>query len=162
MPIAVHIDNADPLDTSLVHVEPERYDELHNNLENIIVKPYITQGEDTKICVWVLEDYEEKSEFSEENLTDSEVENIDINNTGEGDRVAQAVIACAAEAYETDAGQITFETDIRQDLSNASIKMIVMLSGIEDALGVTIEIMEAGSLNTIGDFVKAVKEKIET
>ena len=90
------------------------------------------------------------------------MENIDINNTGEGDRVAQAVIACAAEAYETDAGQITFETDIRQDLSNASIKMIVMLSGIEDALGVTIEIMEAGSLNTIGDFVKAVKEKIET
>ena len=47
------------------------------------------------------------------------------------------------------------------DLSNdASMKMIVMISTIEDELNVTIEIQEASNLNTIGDFVSVVRERL--
>ena len=55
---------------------------------------------------------------------------------------------------------ITLATDIREDLSNESMKMIVMISTIEDQLNVTIEIQEASNLNTIGDFVAVVRERL--
>ena len=47
-----------------------------------------------------------------------------------------------------------------EDLSNESMKMIVMISTIEDELNVTIEIQEASNLNTIGDFVSVVRERL--
>ena len=40
------------------------------------------------------------------------------------------------------------------------MKMIVMISTIEDQLNVTIEIQEASNLNTIGDFVAVVRERL--
>ena len=40
------------------------------------------------------------------------------------------------------------------------MKMIVMISAIEDALGVTIDIPDAGNMNTIRDFVQAVKDRM--
>ena len=76
------------------------------------------------------------------------------------DDVAQAVIEAAADAYGVDASQITLGTDIREDLSNESMKMIVMISTIEDELNVTIEIQEASLLNTIADFVNKVRERL--
>ena len=59
-----------------------------------------------------------------------------------------------------DAGEISLNTDIREDLSPQSMKMIVMLSNIEEALDITIDITEAGELNTIAQFVEKVKEKM--
>ena len=56
-----------------------------------------------------------------------------------------------------DVASITLATDIREDLSNESMKMIVMISTIEDQLNVTIEIQEASNLNTIAGFVKCSK-----
>ena len=76
------------------------------------------------------------------------------------DDVAKAVIEAAADAYGVDASGITLATDIREDLSNESMKMIVMISTIEDQLNVTIEIQEASNLNTIGDFVAVVRERL--
>ena len=76
------------------------------------------------------------------------------------DEVAQAVIACAAEAYGVDASKITLGTDIREELSNESMKMIVMISQIEEELGVSIEIQEASLLMTIQDFVDKVRERL--
>ncbi len=40
------------------------------------------------------------------------------------------------------------------------MKMIVMLSNIEEALDITIDITEAGELNTIAEFAAKVKEKM--
>ena len=40
------------------------------------------------------------------------------------------------------------------------MKMIVMISNIEDELDVTIEIQEAGTLMTIGDFLRVVRERL--
>lgn len=160
MPIAVHIDGADPLDTSLVHVDASRYDELHDNLENVIVKPYIAQGEDTKLCLWVLEDYNGDEEKTETNEVSTETSEAEVSAADANDEVSKKVIECVADAYETDASEIKLETDIRNDLSSQSIKLIVMLSNIEDALGVSIEIVEAGNINTIAELIKAVKEKM--
>ena len=40
------------------------------------------------------------------------------------------------------------------------MKMIVMISEIEDKLKVTIEIQEASNLNTLGEFTAVVKERL--
>ena len=164
IPISVQIDHADPCNTSLIHIDDEKYDEIHDNLENILVKPCIVQDEDTKICLWVLEDYEseeettkpmEKKELSDEN----NVKTTEDDQKNSIDEIAKTVIACAAEAYDIPEADITLETDVREDLGNQSLKMIVMLSEITERLDVSIEITEAGAMNTIGDFVKAVRDR---
>ena len=66
----------------------------------------------------------------------------------------------AAVAYGVDKETISLATGIREDLSNESMKMIVMISEIEERLQVTIEIQEASLLNTIGEFVAKVKERL--
>lgn len=76
------------------------------------------------------------------------------------DEVARTVISCAAEAYGIPEEELTLATDIREDLSNESMKMIVMISQIEDELDVEIEIQEASLLNTLEDFTNKVKEKM--
>ncbi len=72
--------------------------------------------------------------------------------------IKEKVIECAAEIYGVDASEITLETDIREELSNQSIKLIAFISSIEDELDASIAIPEAGGLKTIGDFVKKVEE----
>ena len=74
--------------------------------------------------------------------------------------IGETVIACAADAYGVDKAGLTLDTDIREDLSNESMKMIVMISEIEDKLKVTIEIQEASNLNTLGEFTALVKERL--
>ena len=72
--------------------------------------------------------------------------------------IEEKVIKCAAEAYEKDAAKITSETNIREDLSNESIIMLVFISGIEAELGVSIELRDAAKLYTIADFVSKAEE----
>ena len=74
--------------------------------------------------------------------------------------IEEIVIACAAEAYEVDAANITLDTDIREDLSNQSMLMIAFISSIEDETGANIEIRDAGKMITIRDFVEAVKKQL--
>ncbi len=72
--------------------------------------------------------------------------------------IEEKIIQLAAEVYGKDPETITAETDIREELSNQSIKLIAFISVIEDELDASIAIPEAGSLKTIGDFVKKVEE----
>lgn len=163
MAISVQIDGADPYVTSLVHVDADRYQELHDNLKNVIVKPYIIQQGEIKVCSWVLEDYEDTDEAETVGTLEEKPAAISAAATVKSDKIdeiAKKVIQCAAEGYEVDASTITLETDIREDLSNESMKMIVMISAIEEALGVTIDIPDAGNMNTIKDFVQAVKDRL--
>ena len=92
----------------------------------------------------------------EETKTATATAAVDLSN----DATTQTVIEAAADAYGVDVASITLATDIREDLSNESMKMIVMISTIEDQLNVTIEIQEASNLNTIGDFVSVVRERL--
>lgn len=72
--------------------------------------------------------------------------------------IEEKIIACAAEAYEIDAAAITLDTQIREDLSNQSLLMVAFISGIEDEVGVSIELRDAAKLITISDFVAKAKE----
>lgn len=165
--VAVKIDDADPVVTTLVHCDPSRYQEIHDNLENVIVRPVIIQGEDTKVCVWELDGDEATDRYNAEHANKAEASKADtsaapaeaVATAAMDDDVVKTVIACAAEAYGVDEETITLDTDIREDLSNQSMKMIAMLAGIEEELDVTIEIPEAGNLNTIREFVLRIKEK---
>lgn len=62
--------------------------------------------------------------------------------------------------YDALEERLTLATDIREELANESMKMIVMISEIEDELGATIELRDASKLMTIVDFVNAVKAKL--
>lgn len=166
--VCVQIDHADPYVTSMVHVGKNAYDRIHDNMENIIVKPYIVQGADTKICSWVDEKYKEtltKKEVVVEKEVNKEIEEeikakSQVNPEPIDDTVLKAIFDAVAEGYDVDPSEITMDTDIREDLSPQSMKMIVMLSGIEDALDITIDIVEAGEINTIAELVEKVREKM--
>ena len=121
--VEVEIPGADPFNTSLLHVDYDKYAEFDKAISEkpVAVKPLIIQDEDVKVVVWEID--------------------------GE------------SEAYGVDKAAITLDTDIREDLSNESMKMIVMISEIEERLQVTIEIQEASLLNTVGEFVATVKER---
>lgn len=172
---AIHFPDTDPIGDIIINVNPEKLEEARSRLP-IKVRPVITQEYDTKAVFWepVSEDLQMEpvikkvitqgmlDEIEETPAPASTAESaapaMDIDPT---DPVALAVLECAAEAYDADVDDLTLDTDIREDLSSESMKMIVMISGIEDELDVTIEIKEAGNLNTLADFVRKVKEKME-
>lgn len=72
--------------------------------------------------------------------------------------IEQKVIECAAETYGVDAASITRDTNLREDISNQSLKMVMFISNIEEELDVLIDIRDAAKLITIGDFVDKVSE----
>ena len=162
--VAIKIDNADPYVTSMVHVGKDAYEKIHENMDSYTLKPYIIQGADTKICSWVDENFKEAPKKKEE--PKAETPKAEAPKAAPApaadadDEVVKAVIAAAADGYDVDPSVITLATDIREDLAPQSMKMIVMLSNIEEALDITIDITEAGELNTIADFVNAVRGKL--
>ena len=178
--VEVVIPNIDPFNTSLLHIDAQKYTEFAEKIkkEEVYVKPLLIQDEDTKVVVWELEEDSEFKKMPEIAAPDTKTDEktaVDVHtaDAAKGDRtasvavpdeaedeIAKTVISCAAEAYGVDVSGITMATDIREDLSNESMKMIVMISQIEEELDATIEIQEASLLNTIGDFVNKVKEKM--
>lgn len=161
-----------PVNASLLHVDYDKYEAFDQYIsENEVeVKPLLFQDEDIKVVAWELTDRDngfwkepeikqepEKQEETAEKENSASVKTAPDNGEAQ-DEIAETVIACAAEAYGVDASQIHMDTDIREELSNESMKMIVMISEIEDNLDAAIEIQEASQLITIADFVNKVKE----
>lgn len=165
--VEVDVPGVDPFNTSLMHVDYDRYADFDKAVSEreIVVKPLVIQDEDVKVVVWEIDG---ESEFKkipdlkpvQKAETPAAKPAKAAPQADAADEVAQIVIDCAAGAYGVDAASITLDTDIREDLSNESMKMIVMISEIEDRLQVTIEIQEASLLNTIGEFVAKVKERL--
>ena len=75
--------------------------------------------------------------------------------------IEKKVIECAALVYDVDASEINLETDIREELSAESIKLIGFVGGLEEAFNIVIDFANAVELITINDFVSKVKELIE-
>lgn len=75
--------------------------------------------------------------------------------------IEKIVIQCAAEAYSVDADTITLDTDIRNEISNQSLKLVAFISGIEDELNVTIDLGEAAERKTIRDFANEAAKLAE-
>ena len=166
--VEIHVPNADPFNTSLLHVDYDKYAEFDKAIDekDMVVKPLIIQDEDVKVVVWEIEGESEFKKIPELKPFETAAEPVEPQNStlatasDELDEIAQTVIACAADAYDVDAAKLTLSTDIRDNLGNQSMKMIIMISDIEDRLKVTIEIQEASHLNTLGDFVALVKERL--
>lgn len=169
--VEIAVPGADPVNTSLLHVDYEKYDAFAELVrkEEVPAKPLLIQDEDTKVVVWQLEDGSEFKKIPEMKAMSEEEPKKEMPKkvkpekaaaNAEADEVTKTVFACAAEAYGVDEEELTLSTDIREDLSNESMKMIVMISQIEDELDVEIEIQEASLLNTLEDFVNRVKEKM--
>lgn len=169
----VVVPNADPVNTSLLHIDAKLYDEFAKLVrqEDVYVKPLLIQDEDTKVVVWELEGeskFKKMPVLTEQAKKQPEAKAAPADSAkgaaGSGvdadDEVARTVIACAAIAYGVEESELTMATDIREDLSNESMKMIVMISQIEEELDVEIEIPEASLLNTLEDFVRRIKEKM--
>lgn len=72
--------------------------------------------------------------------------------------IEEKVISAAAEAYGVDQSTITVDTNVREQLSSKSLKLLVFISNIEEQLDVRIEIRDAAKLITIGDFVDRVRQ----
>lgn len=168
--VEIVVEGIDPFNSSLLHVDYDKYEEFDKYIQEqeVWAKPLIFQDEDVKVVGWELvEDHGFKKIPDPATLADSKKADAKNTETAEEsevaevqDEITQAVIACAAEAYGVDASVITLGTDIREDLSNESMKMIVMISQIEEELGVSIEIQEASLLMTIQDFVDKVRERL--
>ena len=165
--VEIEVPGMDPFNASLLHVDYDKYEEFDQYIQEheVEVKPLLFQDEDMKVVAWELvEDngFKKIPEIKapepkkEETKTATATAAVDLSN----DATTQTVIEAAADAYGVDVASITLATDIREDLSNESMKMIVMISTIEDQLNVTIEIQEASNLNTIADFVNVVKERL--
>ena len=75
--------------------------------------------------------------------------------------IENTVIECAAQAYCVDAATLTLDTDIREQLSNQSLKMVAFISCIEEELDVQIDLRDAGKLKSIRDFVDKVNQLAE-
>ena len=155
--VEIEVPGMDAFNASLLHVDYDKYAE---------VKPLLFQDEDMKVVAWELvEDngFKKIPEIKAPEPKKEEKKSAAVTTSAvdlSKDATTQTVIEAAADAYGVDAAGITLATDIREDLSNESMKMIVMISTIEDQLNVTIEIQEASNLNTIGDFVNVVKERL--
>ena len=165
--VEIEVPGMDAFNASLLHVDYDKYAEFDQYIQEheVEVKPLLFQDEDMKVVAWELvEDngFKKIPEIKapepkkEETKTAAVTATADLSN----DATTQTVIEAAADAYGVDAASITLATDIREDLSNESMKMIVMISTIEDQLNVTIEIQEASNLNTIADFVNVVIERL--
>lgn len=167
--VEIHVEGIDPFNTSLLHVDYDKYAEFDKYIDEheVWVKPFIFQDEDVKVVSWELVEDNEfkknpeiKKEEPKTEVTPAPVKTAPTAIAEELDLVALTVIDAAADAYGVESSEITLATDIREDLSNESMKMIVMISTIEDELNVVIEIQEASLLNTIADFVAKVRERL--
>ena len=166
--VEIEVPGMDAFNASLLHVDYDKYAEFDQYIQEheVEVKPLLFQDEDMKVVGWELVEDNGFKKIPEIKAPEPKKEEkkvaavttsaVDLSK----DATTQTVINAAADAYGVDASGITLATDIREDLSNESMKMIVMISTIEDQLNVTIEIQEASNLNTIADFVNVVKERL--
>lgn len=70
------------------------------------------------------------------------------------------VIELVAMAYGVDAAGLTTETTFAGDLGGASIKMVGLVSEIENELDVLVQLKVAAACATIGDLVDKVEEEL--
>ncbi len=74
-------------------------------------------------------------------------------------RIIQHLIAASDE--EIDAAKVADQTTLRKDLDLSSLQAVTLVMDLEDEFGVTIEDEEIESLDTVGDVLAMVTQKLE-
>lgn len=75
--------------------------------------------------------------------------------------VLEKVKMLLADQFGIDEDTITADTSFREDLNADSLDIVELIMALEEEFGITVEDEDAESVETVGDVVNAIKEKIE-
>jgi len=75
------------------------------------------------------------------------------------DKIIQHLISASDE--EIDAAEVSDQASLRKDLDLSSLQAVTLVMDLEDEFGVTIEDEEIESLETVGDILAMVTQKLE-
>jgi acyl carrier protein len=65
-----------------------------------------------------------------------------------------------AITFNTDEGNLTMDTKIKEDLGGTSLLMVGLVSEIENELDVLVQLQVAAACSTIGELVDKVQEQL--
>ena len=86
-----------------------------------------------------------------------DVRRVDLTMASVAEKVKQVI----AEKLQIDAGQVTMEASIVEDLGADSLEQADILFSLEDEFGITADDTdEAEGLKTVGDIVKYLEKKV--
>lgn len=68
----------------------------------------------------------------------------------------EKICALLAERFDVDAGTLSMDTKIKEDLKADSLDIVELMMDLEDNYGITIKDEEAMKMSTIGDIVNYI------
>jgi acyl carrier protein len=75
------------------------------------------------------------------------------------EKIIQHLISASDE--EIDASEASDKTSLRKDFDLSSLQAVTLIMDLEDEFGITIEDEEIESLETVGDILAMVTQKLE-
>ncbi|MBQ4177134.1 MAG: acyl carrier protein [Lachnospiraceae bacterium] len=70
------------------------------------------------------------------------------------------VIKAVATIYGKDESELSMDTNIKEELGGASVKMVGLTAAIEEETDAMVELQVASACETLGDLVDAVEEEL--
>lgn len=70
------------------------------------------------------------------------------------------IIELVAMSYNKDAADLSVDTNMKEELSGASVLMVGLISEIENELDVMIQLADAAACKTIGELVDKVEAEL--
>lgn len=70
------------------------------------------------------------------------------------------IIELVAMSYNKDASELSVNTNMKEELSGASVLMVGLISEIENELDVMIQLADAAACKTIGELVDKVEAEL--
>ena len=75
--------------------------------------------------------------------------------------VLEKVKMLLADQFGIDEDTITADTSFREDLNADSLDIVELIMALEEEFGINVEDEDAENVETVGDVVSAIKEKID-
>lgn len=72
----------------------------------------------------------------------------------------EKIIELVAMSYNKDASELSVNTNMKEELSGASVLMVGLISEIENELDVMIQLADAAACKTIGELVDKVEAEL--
>ncbi len=66
-----------------------------------------------------------------------------------------------ADQFGIDEDTISVDTSFREDLNADSLDVVELIMALEEEFGITVEDDDAANIDTVGDLVGAIKEKMQ-
>ena len=70
------------------------------------------------------------------------------------------VIKAVATIYGKNESELSMDTNIKEELGGASVKMVGLTAAIEEETDAMVELQVASACETLGDLVDAVEEEL--